>query len=88
MGNIKNEIQAIFKETCGTWQNCTEETVLHFLSTCQSRNLDPQYCMNWLEEHKEQIAHWNEFSEAAQEWVNENTASGTPYTLDYLDEGF
>ncbi|WP_100407391.1 hypothetical protein [Bacillus solitudinis] len=79
--NIENQTVEIFKETCGTWQSCDSENVVTFLNECREHSIDPQFCLNWLEEHKEQIPGWLGFSKMAQDWVSEHTSTGSPISM-------
>ena len=83
---IQDQVQRIFQETCGSWQNCNQANVLSFLSQCEERGLDPQYCLNWLSQNQEQISDWSAFSKVAQEWVNEHTSTGSPETIYFQDQ--
>ena len=40
--NIKLEMERIWTETCGSWENCNEETIQSFLSQCHEKSIDPQ----------------------------------------------
>jgi hypothetical protein len=86
MINIQEKMVSIFKTTCGSWQNCNESTVLSFLAECRDQSIDPQYSFNWLEEHKEQMTNWPNLSSSAQDWVNQHTSSGSPISMNKMDE--
>lgn len=79
--NVQKKIEDIFEVTCGSWQGCNQSTVRNFLSQCQEHGVDPQYCLGWLEQNKEQITNWASFSHSALDWVNEHTSTGSPITL-------
>ena len=53
--DIKQEMEHIWAETCGSWENCNEENIQSFLSQCYEKSIDPQYCMSWVEQHSNQI---------------------------------
>ncbi|SNX74712.1 hypothetical protein SAMN05877753_11033 [Bacillus oleivorans] len=83
---IQDQVNRIFKETCGSWQNCNQSNVLSFLAQCEEQGLDPQYCFSWLSQNKELISDWSHFSQVAQEWVNEHTSTGSPETVYFQDQ--
>ncbi|MFS0636950.1 hypothetical protein AB1K84_13700 [Mesobacillus foraminis] len=75
---IKQEMEHIWAETCGSWENCNEENIQLFLSQCREKSIDPQYCMSWVEQHSGQIPNWSAISQVSLEWVNEHTSTGSP----------
>jgi hypothetical protein len=76
--DIKQEMERIWSETCGSWENCNAENIQSFLSQCREKSIDPQYCMSWVEQHSHQIPNWSEVSSVSLEWVNEHTSTGSP----------
>ncbi|MGN7402897.1 hypothetical protein ACTHO0_23870 [Cytobacillus praedii] len=78
VNDIKQEMERIWGETCGSWENCTEENIQSFLAQCQEKSIDPQYCMSWVEQHSNQIPNWSAVSKVSLDWVNEHTSTGSP----------
>jgi hypothetical protein len=78
---IDLKIKNAWENTCGTWQNCTETTIQSFLSQCLERNIDPQYCMSWVEQHSAQIPDWNTVAKVSLDWVNQHTSTGSPISF-------
>lgn len=78
VNNIKEDIERIFAETCGSWENCTEENIQSLLEQCEQKSIDPQYCMSWVEQHSNQIPNWSAVSKVSLDWVNEHTSTGSP----------
>ncbi|MDP4106335.1 MAG: hypothetical protein Q8935_15465 [Bacillota bacterium] len=84
--SLQTKIENIWSNTCGSWEGCNETTIQSFLKQCDEYNLDPQYCMSWVEQHKDQITNWAAVSNASLTWVNQHTSTGSPYTG--FDEDF
>lgn len=80
----KQEMERIWGETCGSWENCNEENIEAFLTSCLEKGIDPQYCMSWVEQHSSQIPNWSVVSKMSLEWVNEHTSSGSPINFHEL----
>lgn len=78
VSDIKQEMERIWSETCGSWENCNVENIQSFLSQCSEKGIDPQYCMSWVEQHSHQIPNWSAISTVSLEWVNEHTSTGSP----------
>ncbi|MEC2074605.1 hypothetical protein [Metabacillus fastidiosus] len=78
---IQKKMENIFNNTCGTWQNCTESNIQSFLEQCQEHNIDSQYCMSWVEQHKARIPDWSTVSKVSLDWVNEHTSTGSPISF-------
>ena len=78
---IQGKMENVFSYTCGSWQNCNQDTIQSFLSQCMEYNIDPQYCMSWVEQHKDEIPNWGAVSETSLGWVNEHTSSGSPISI-------
>ncbi|MCM3584765.1 hypothetical protein M3182_03270 [Mesobacillus maritimus] len=76
----KQEMERIWNQTCGSWENCNEENIQSFLSQCEEKSIDPQYCMSWVEQHSNQIPNWSDVSKVSLEWVNEHTSTGGPFS--------
>lgn len=76
--SLQAKIENIWSNTCGSWQNVNEQSIRSFLSQCQDYNLDPLYCMGWIEQHKDQVSNWAVVSSASLNWINEHTSTGTP----------
>ena len=79
--SIQNDMENIFTATCGTWQNCTESSIQLFLEECLEHNIDPQYCMGWVEQHQSQIADWQVVSKVSLDWINQHTSTGSPISF-------
>ena len=79
--DIKQKMEHIWIETCGSWENCNEENIQSFLSQCQEKSIDPQYCMSWVEQHSDQVPNWSAISKVSLEWVNEHTSTGSPINI-------
>jgi hypothetical protein len=74
-------MENLFKSSCGTWENCTESSIQTFLTQCQEKNIDPQYCMSWVEQHKSQIPDWQAVSQVSLDWINQHTSTGSPISF-------
>lgn len=74
---IQTKMENIWLNTCRTWDNCNEITVQAFLSQCLDYNLDPQFCMSWVEQHMDQIPDWTAVSQVSLDWINQHTSSGS-----------
>ncbi|MGE6261039.1 hypothetical protein ACQKCU_24720 [Heyndrickxia sporothermodurans] len=83
--SIQAKMEKLFINTCRTWQNCTESNIKAFLEQCQENNIDPQFCMGWVEQHKSQIPEWQAISNVSLEWINQHTSTGSPISLNKLD---
>lgn len=75
---IKQEMERIWAETCGSWENCTEQNIQSFLEQCSEKSIDPQYCMSWVEQHRNKIPNWSAVSKVSLDWVNDHTSTGSP----------
>ncbi|MDE5413405.1 hypothetical protein [Alkalihalobacterium chitinilyticum] len=80
--SIQARVEDNFMIICESWQNCNEANVQSFLAECYEQSIDPQFCMNWLEQNKDQLPNWSSLSIIAQEWVNEHTSTGSPLSMD------
>ncbi|MCL7748657.1 hypothetical protein [Halalkalibacter alkaliphilus] len=78
VNSIKQEMERIWAETCGSWENCTEQNIQSFLEQCQQNSIDSQYCMSWVEGHSNQIPNWSAVSKVSLDWINEHTSTGSP----------
>lgn len=78
---IDQKMKDVWQTTCGSWENCTETTIQSFLAECQEKNIDPQYCMSWVEQNKAQIPEWNTVSKVSLDWVNQHTSTGSSITF-------
>jgi hypothetical protein len=83
--SIQTKMENLFVNTCGTWQHCTESNIQTFLGQCQENNIDPQYCMSWVEQHKSQISDWQVVSKVSLDWVNHHTSTGSPISFTEQD---
>jgi hypothetical protein len=83
--SIQTKLENIWTNTCGSWQNCTETTIQSFLAQCQENNIDPQYCMSWVEQHREQIPDWPAVSKVSLDWINQHTSTGSPISFTEQD---
>ncbi|MFP3123908.1 hypothetical protein OH784_14370 [Ectobacillus funiculus] len=79
--SIQGTMENIWRTTCGSWENCNESTVQSFLSQCEQHNIDPQFCMSWIQQHSEQIPNWSAVSDTTREWVNQHTSTGSPISV-------
>lgn len=78
---IQKKMENVWGNTCGSWQNCNETTIQSFLSQCLDNNIDPQFCMSWVEQHKDQIPNWAAVSETSLGWVNQHTSTGSAISI-------
>jgi hypothetical protein len=76
--SLQTKMENVWQNTCGSWGNCNETTIQSFLAQCLEYNLDPQYCMSWVEKHQSEIPNWSAVSKTSLDWVNEHTSTGTP----------
>ncbi|USK71326.1 hypothetical protein [Peribacillus asahii] len=79
--DIQMKMETLFTTTCGTWENCTDSNIQSFLEQCQENNIDPQYCMSWVEQHKSEIPDWKDVSKVSIDWVNQHTSTGSPVSF-------
>jgi hypothetical protein len=79
---IQTKMENIWANTCRNWQNCNETTIQSFLLQCYDCNIDPQFCMSWVEMHKNEIPNWAAVSETSLGWVNNHTSTSSPYSSD------
>lgn len=79
--SLQTKVENIWSNTCGSWQNCNETTIQNFLSQCDEYNIDSQYCMSWIEGHKDQIPNWAEVSDTSLGWINDHTSTGAPFSI-------
>lgn len=79
--NIQAEMESIFNNTCGSFENCTETSVKSFLQQCEENGIDSQFCMSWVEQHKTEIPEWQSVSKVSLEWMNEHTSTGSPISF-------
>lgn len=75
------KMENIWANTCGSWQNCNGVNIQSFLSKCDEYNIDSQFCMSWVEAHKNEIPNWNSVSETSLAWMNAHTSTGSPYSV-------
>ena len=79
--SIQAKMENVWGYTCGSWQNCNLDTIQSFLSQCMEYNIDPQYCMSWIEQHKDEIPNWQAVSETSLGWVNDHTSTGSAISI-------
>ncbi len=79
--SIHAKMENIWGYTCRSWENCNQDTIQSFLTQCMEYNIDPQYCMSWVEQHKEEIPNWQAVSETSLGWVNEHTSTGSAISI-------
>lgn len=79
--SIQKKMENLFINTCGAWQNCTESNIQTFLKHCMENNIDPQFCMSWVEQHQSQIPDWQDVSKVSLVWVNQHTSTGSPISF-------
>ncbi|MFB6468804.1 hypothetical protein ACE38V_18775 [Cytobacillus sp. Hz8] len=77
--SIESKIERIWDNTCQSFQNCTSSNIQSFLQECLENQIDPQFCMSWVEQHKSEIPDWNSVSETSLNWINQHTSTGSPY---------
>jgi hypothetical protein len=78
--SFQNKVEEVWQKTCGSWENCNESTIQALLSGCFEQSIDPQFCMSWVEKHKEKIPDWSTVSKKSLNWINEHTSTGSPYS--------
>ncbi|MGG1675319.1 hypothetical protein ACIFOT_06125 [Neobacillus sp. NRS-1170] len=83
--SIQTKMENVWSYTCGSWENCSEATIQSFLAHCLEYNIDPQFCMSWVEQHKAEIPNWAAVSETSLGWINQHTSSGSAISIS--DEG-
>jgi hypothetical protein len=83
--SVQTKMENVWLNTCGSWENCNAETVQSFLSQCLDYNIDPQFCMSWVEQHRDQIPNWTAVSETSLSWVNEHTSTGSAISITEQD---
>ncbi|MBT2696481.1 hypothetical protein J7E79_03400 [Bacillus sp. ISL-40] len=83
--SLQTKMENVWSNTCGSWENCNEETIQSFLAQCLDYNIDPQYCMSWVEQHKEEIPNWTNVSETSLGWVNQHTSTGSAISITEQD---
>lgn len=83
--SIQTKMENLWSNTCGTWQNCNEETIQSFLAQCLDSSIDPQFCMSWVEQHKDQIPNWTDVSKTSLRWVNQHTSTGSAISITNKD---
>ena len=83
--SLQTKMENVWINTCGSWQNCNQSTIQSFLSQCLEYSIDPQYCMSWVEQHKNEIPNWSSVSETSLGWVNEHTSTGSAYSITEQD---
>lgn len=79
--STQTKMENIWQNIGQSWTNCSEEDIKSFLEECLENNIDPQYCMSWVEHHKTQIPDWPAVSKISLEWVNQHTSSGSPISI-------
>ncbi|MBU9713889.1 hypothetical protein [Evansella tamaricis] len=72
---VQDKMEEIWRVTCGSWENCSTSNIQHFLSQCEEKSIDPQFCMNWIQQHSDKIPDWPLVSDMTREWVIEHTSS-------------
>ncbi|KQL55048.1 hypothetical protein AN964_17070 [Heyndrickxia shackletonii] len=82
---VQSKMEKVWVDTCGSWQNCTEETIQAFLAGCEEYSIDPQYCMSWVEQHQAQIPNWSSVSQVSLNWMNTHTSTGSPISANKDD---
>ncbi|WP_312469516.1 hypothetical protein [Neobacillus sp.] len=83
--SIQTKMENVWGYTCGSWRNCTEETIQSFLAQCLDYNIDPHFCMSWVEQHLEQIPNWTDVSETALGWLNQHTSTSSAISFSVQD---
>lgn len=78
---IQTKMENIWQRICGSWENCTDTTIQSFLAECLESNIDPQYCMSWVEKHKNEIPGWSSVSQVSLNWMNQHTSTGSPISI-------
>ncbi|RFU63560.1 hypothetical protein D0469_19725 [Peribacillus saganii] len=75
---VQEKMEDIWRITCVSWEDCNENNVRSFLSKCDDENIDPQFCLNWIQQHKGKIPNAPLIIDTALNWVNEHTSTGSP----------
>jgi hypothetical protein len=83
--SIQAKMENVWSYTCGSWENCNVETIQSFLSQCLEYNIDPLFCMNWVEQHQNEIPNWSAVSETSLGWVNQHTSTGSAISISEQD---
>ena len=83
--SIQAKMENVWSYTCGSWENCNENTIQSFLSQCLEYNIDPQFCMSWVEMHQNEIPNWEAVSETSLGWVNQHTSTGSAISISEHD---
>ncbi|CRK83153.1 hypothetical protein [Neobacillus massiliamazoniensis] len=79
--SLQTKMENVWQNTCGSWENCNETTIQSFLAQCLEYNLDPQFCMSWVEKHQSEIPNWTAVSKTSLDWVNKHTSTGTAISI-------
>ncbi|PLS18815.1 hypothetical protein CVD28_04995 [Bacillus sp. M6-12] len=77
---VQEKMESIWRVTCVSWEDCNENNVRSFLSKCDDENIDPLFCMNWIQQHRGKIPNAPLIVDTALQWVNQHTSTGTPIT--------
>ena len=83
--SIQAKMENVWSYTCGSWENCNDGTILSFLSQCLEYNIDPQFCMSWVEKHQNEIPNWEAVSATSLGWVNQHTSTGSAISISEQD---
>ena len=83
--SIQTKMENVWLNSCGSWENCNQSTIQSFLSQCLDYNIDPQFCMSWVEQHMDQIPDWDTVSATSLNWVNEHTSTGSTISITEQD---
>jgi hypothetical protein len=83
--DVQTKMENIWLNTCESWENCTETTIQSFLAKSLENNIDPQYCMSWVEQHEAEIPDWPDVSKVSLDWVNQHTSTGSPISIKEQD---
>ncbi|WML48261.1 hypothetical protein RCG23_23930 [Neobacillus sp. PS3-34] len=78
--SLQERVEQIWQNTCNSWQDMNTTNLEAFLSQCEDQNIDPQFCMDWVEQHKNMIPEWPALSQKALDWVNGHTSTGSPFS--------
>jgi hypothetical protein len=83
--SIQTKMENVWLNTCKSWDDCNESTIQSFLAQCLDYNLDPQFCMSWIERHRDQIPNWAAVSESSLSWINQHTSTGSAISITQQD---
>ncbi|MED1201652.1 hypothetical protein [Heyndrickxia acidicola] len=84
--SLESILEQNWKRACGSWSSCNAQSIESFLNLCLEQNVDPQFCMSWVEKHKDKIKDWNEVSKTSLEWIDAHTSGGSAVAFSTEDQ--